>query len=139
MAENRRDCVHDSVRAMMSRKARRQRKQMFTAPWHKKRKMMSVHLSEDYLGDSKKAYPRAVPVRKGDTVKVMRGKDKGFEGKVSSTDTKSMTIMIEGLTRNKADGTQIGKKIHPSNVLITKLDLSDPLRRDKIEALGDRK
>lgn len=127
------------MRVMMSKKARRQRRQMHLAPWHRKRKMMSVHLSEEYLGDSKKTYPRAVPVRKGDTVKVMRGKDTGFEGKVSSTDTKSMTIMIEGLTRNKADGTQIGKKIHPSNVLITKLDLSDPIRREKIEALRDRK
>ncbi|MCK4366895.1 MAG: 60S ribosomal protein L26, partial [Thermoplasmata archaeon] len=45
---------------------------------------------------------------------------------------------IEGLTRKKADGTQIGKKIHPSNLIITKLDLSDPMRRERFEALGDR-
>ncbi|MFQ5911087.1 MAG: 50S ribosomal protein L24 [Thermoplasmata archaeon] len=123
---------------MKSTKARKQRKELYNAPWHRRRKRMAAHLSPKYLGDEKKAYPRAVPVRKGDTVLVVRGADKGHEGKVASTDTKSMTITIEGLTRKKADGTQIGKKIHPSNVTITKLDLSDPMRREKIEALGDR-
>jgi large subunit ribosomal protein L24 len=123
---------------MKSRKARRQRKELHTDPWHKRRKRMSAHLSEKYIGDEKKAYPRAVPIRKGDTVRELRGGDKGHEGKVASTDTKSMTITIEGLTLKKADGTQIGKKIHPSNLEIVKLDLSDPLRREKFEALGDR-
>lgn len=112
---------------------------MYNAPWHKKRKRMAAHLSAKYLGDEKKTYPRAVPVRKGDTVLVIRGADKGHEGKVATTDTKSMTITIEGLTMKKADGTQVGRKIHPSNVIITKLDLSDPMRREKFEALGDRK
>ncbi|MCK4949032.1 MAG: 50S ribosomal protein L24 [Thermoplasmata archaeon] len=123
---------------MKSGKARKQRKDLYTASWHKRRKRMSAHLSEKYLGDEKKAYPRAVPIRKGDTVRITRGADKGHEGKVATTDTKSMTITIEGLTRKKADGTQIGKKIHPSNLTITKLDLSDPMRREKFEALGDR-
>jgi large subunit ribosomal protein L24 len=123
---------------MKSGKARKQRKDLHTAPWHRRRKRMSAHLSEKYLGDEKKAYPRAVSVRKGDTVRITRGIDKGHEGKIATTDTKSMTITIEGLTRKKADGTQIGKKIHPSNLIITKLDLSDPVRREKFEALGDR-
>ncbi|MFQ6127636.1 MAG: 50S ribosomal protein L24 [Thermoplasmata archaeon] len=124
---------------MKSSKARKQRKDLHSAPWHKRRRRMAAHLSAKYLGDEKKAYPRAVPLRKGDTVLVVRGADKGHEGKVATTDTKTMTVTIEGLTRKKADGTQIGKKIHPSNVIITKLDLSDPLRRERIEALGDRK
>ena len=123
---------------MKSGKARKQRKDLYTAPWHTRRKRMSAHLSEKYLGDEKKAYPRAVPVRKGDTVRITRGTDRGHEGKIATTDTKSMTITIEGLTRKKADGTQIGKKIHPSNLIITKLDLSDPVRREKFEALGER-
>lgn len=124
---------------MRSTKARKQRKELHSGPWHKKRKKMAAHLSEKYLGDEKKTYPRAVPVRKGDTVLVVRGADRGHEGKVATTDTKTMTITIEGLTRKKADGTQTGKRIQPSNVIITKLDLSDSERRERIEALGDRK
>jgi large subunit ribosomal protein L24 len=123
---------------MKSKKARRQRKELHTDPWHKRRKRMSAHLSAKYIGDEKKAYPRAVPIRKGDTVRVLRGGDKGFEGKIASTNTKKMTVTIERLTRDKQDGTQIGKKIHPSNLEIIKLDLSDPIRREKFEALGDR-
>lgn len=124
---------------MKSIKARKQRKELHNGAWHKRRRRMSAHLSEKYLGDEKKTYPRAVPVRKGDTVLVVRGADKGHEGKVATTDTKTMTITIEGLTRKKADGTQTGKRIQPSNVVITKLDLSDSVRKERIEALGDRK
>lgn len=121
---------------MASRKKRKQRKRMYNAPHHRKRRIMSAHLSSRYLEDTKKVYPRAVPVRKGDTVRVIRGDDKGEQGKVASVDRKSMTIAVEGITHAKADGSQVAKKIHPSNVIIAKLDLSDPLRRKKLEERG---
>ena len=124
---------------MVSKKPRKQRKRYYDAPIHKRRRQVSAHLGPSYLDDEKKAYPRSFPVRKGDTVLILRGEDKGREGKVASVDTKTRRITIEGVTIAKADGTQVAKKIHPSNVIITKLDLSDPWRRRKFEELGERK
>jgi len=109
-------------------KARKQRKRAFNAPLHVRRKMMSAHLASKYLDQEKTVYPRAVPVRKGDTVWISRGDDKGKEGKVATVDYRAGIVTIEGITHAKADGKQVAKKIHPSNLIITKLDTSDPRR-----------
>lgn len=115
---------------MKSIKPRKQRKELFTAPQHKKRKWMSAHLDESLLLKYDK---RAVSVIKGDTVKVMRGSFRGHEDKVASVDVKKQVLEIEGIIMTKADGKKIAKPIHPSNVLITKLNLTDQWRRDKLE------
>lgn len=99
--------------------------------------MMSAHLSEDYLADRKRKLPRAVPVRKGDVVKILRGDDAGKEGKVATVDYRDLRIEIEGITHAKSDGTQVAKPIHPSNVIIVKLDETDPRRLERFE--GARK
>ncbi|UCE73479.1 MAG: 50S ribosomal protein L24 [Methanomassiliicoccales archaeon] len=119
-----------------SKKPRKQRKTLYEAPLHKRRKMISSHLSSKYLEDIKHYYPRSVIVRKGDTVKIVRGSLAGHMGKVESIDTRSMRITVDGATISKADGTQIAVKIHPSNVIITKLDLSDTIRKKKLEELS---
>jgi len=118
---------------MTTTQARKQRKAQFNAPWHRRRRMMSAHLSESYLEERKRKLPRAVPVREGDIVKVMRGDDAGKEGKVASVNYRSFRITIEGITHAKSDGTQLAKPIHPSNVVITKLDETDPLRLRRFE------
>jgi len=75
---------------------------------------------------------RSVTVKKGDTVKIIRGGLKGHIGKVASVDTKKMKITVEGATIAKADKSQVARPIDPSNVIITHLDLSDPWRSKKI-------
>ncbi len=105
---------------------RKQRKELYNAPNHKRRIVMSSHLSDD-LED---AYGiRSYPVRKGDTVKIMRGSHKGATGKVAKIDRSSYFITVDGVTMTKADGKEVARKIHPSNVMITQLDLSDPARK----------
>ena len=94
---------------------------------------MSAHLSEGYLEEKKRTLPHAVPVREGDVVKILRGDDRGKEGKVASVDYRRLRITIEGITHAKSDGTQVAKAIHPSNVIITKLDETDPLRLRRFE------
>ena len=47
---------------------------------------------------------RAIPVRKGDTVKVVRGTCKGREGKIITVYRKKWAIHIEKLTREKTNG-----------------------------------
>jgi len=63
---------------MVSSKPRIQRKRAAQAPLHRKRRMTSSHLSPEIHDKAKGRMPRAVPVRKGDTVRVMRG---GFRGR----------------------------------------------------------
>ncbi len=115
---------------MISMKPSKQRKEMFNAPLHKKRKWVGAHLEENLLLKYDK---RAVPVVKGDTVRVMRGSFKGHEDKIVKVNLKKRSIEIEGITMSKADGNKIAKPIHPSNVMIIKLNLTDKWRRQKLE------
>nr|AJS13218.1 50S ribosomal protein L24 [uncultured archaeon] len=120
-----------------STKARKQRKARIYAPLHMKKRMVSAHLDASLISEYN---IRSLPVRKGDTVKVLRGmKDfKTSEAKVASVDLKHCKIIVENITIPKADGTQKPKPIDPSDVVITKLDLSDPWRKDKLDALKGR-
>jgi len=115
---------------MKSEKARKQRRNLFNAPMHKKRKWMASHLEEKLL---LKYDRRSMPVITGDTVKVMRGSFKGHEDKVSQVNVSKRHVEVEGLTMVKADGKKIAKPVHPSNLLITKLNLTDRWRREKLE------
>ena len=115
---------------MQSIKSRKQRKELFNAPIHKKRKWMASHLEENLLLKYDK---RSIPVIKGDTVRVMRGSFRDHEDKVVKVDVKKSFLEIEGITMSKADGNKIAKPIHPSNVMITKLNLTDKWRRKKLE------
>ena len=114
-----------------SKQPRKQRKHLFNAPKHVKQKTMSAHLAEDLL---LKYNVRSITVRKGDTVKIMRGALRGHVDKVAKVSLKKGMVTIENATIAKADGTQLPKWIHPSNIQITKLDLSDPWRKKKLGA-----
>jgi len=115
---------------MISMKPRKQRKELYNAPLHVKRKGISAHLEENLLLKYDK---RSMSVIKGDIIKVMRGSFKGHEDKVAKVNVKKRNIEIEGITMSKADGNKIAKPIHASNVLITKLNLTDKWRRKKLE------
>lgn len=61
---------------------------------------------------------------------------RGTEGKVIEVFTKTGRVSIDGVTIKQADGTAVARPIHASNLVITKLNLEDPLRA---EALGKKK
>jgi len=115
---------------MKSIKPRKQRKYLHNAPLHKKRKWISSHMAENLLLKYDK---RSIPIITGDTVTVMRGSFKGHEDKVASIHVKKQVVEVEGMTMVKADGTKIAKPVHASNLLITKLNLTDRWRRKKLE------
>ena len=117
-----------------STKAGKQRKARADAPLHRRKRMISAHLSSALLSEYN---VRSLPVRKGDTVKIVRGaKDfKTGEAKVASVDLKECKIIVENITIPKADGTQKPKPVDPSDVILTKLDLSDPWRKTKLDSL----
>lgn len=64
---------------------------------------------------------RSLPVRKGDKVKVLRGKFKKKEGKVVSVDLKKSRVFVEGCVLKKQGGKEVLAAIHPSNLLIVEL------------------
>ncbi len=106
------------------------RRFFYNAPQHIKRKMVAAHLAEDLMLKYKR---RSIQVIKGDTVKIMRGSYKGRVGKVRKVDVKRQRIEIEGVTITKVDGKSVPYPVHASNVMITKLNLTDPWRRRKLE------
>ena len=66
----------------------------------------------------------------------MRGDREGLEGKVTRVDRKNYRIFIEGVTREKVDGTTIPVPIHPSKVMIVNLNLDDKWRRETLKRKG---
>jgi len=109
---------------------RKQRKRLYNAPAHIRHKLMAAPLTKEL---AEKQGTKNLPVRKGDTVRIQRGDNKGFEGKISRVDRKAYRIYIEGLTREKVDGTNIFLPVHPSKVMIKNLSLNDKKRKAVIE------
>jgi large subunit ribosomal protein L24 len=109
---------------------RKQRKRLFNAPAHVRHKLMAAPLAPELISSRG---VKSLPVRKGDTVRVIRGDHTGFEGKVSRVDLKRYRIFLEGLTREKVDGTNIFVSVHPSKVMIKNLKLDDKWRKGLVD------
>ena len=106
--------------ASVSSQRRKSRKAYFTAGSTQRRKLLSANLSKDLQAQ----YGcRSIPVRKGDTVKVVRGKNPDREGKVLSVYRRRWCIHIDKLTREKINGQQAVIPMHPSNCVVTALKL----------------
>ena len=79
-----------------------------------------------------------MPVVKGDKVKVLRGNYKGKEGKVVEVYRKKRVIHIEGITRDKVNGSSAKVGIDASKVEITELKLNKD-RKDILERKSQAK
>lgn len=108
-----------------SKQPRKQRKYLANAPLHRKRKMLSVNLSKTLRTEHK---TRNIVLRKGDKVKVLRGKFKGIEGKVIEIKTKLLKIYIEGIQTTKQDGSKVNVPLKASNLQIIELIMDDKKR-----------
>lgn len=113
-----------------SKKPSKQKKYAMNAPLHLKRNFVSAHLAKP-LKDKYKM--RSIPLRKGDSVKVLRGQFKKKIGKVNKVDLKNSIVYIEGVEIMKRDGSKSPYPVHPSNVIVENLDLADKLRKAKVE------
>ena len=103
-----------------SSQPRKQRKYLANAPMHIRKKFMSVNLSKDLR---KKYGKRNVPIKKGDTVKVMRGKYEGKQGKITEVIVKRSKIMMEGIQVTKRDGSKVNVRLQPSNLQIIEMNM----------------
>jgi len=113
-----------------STQARKQRKFLFNAPLNIRHKLSSSSVSKEL----RKEYGfRSIPVRKDDFVQIMSGQFKGKSGKVTKVALSKLKVYVEGAAIKRSDGTDAPYPISASNLMITKLDLSDDLRVKKIE------
>ena len=103
-----------------SKQPRKQRKYTANAPLHLKKKLLSVNLTKALR---EKYGKRNIPVKKGDTVKVMRGKFKNKTGKVLEVKIKLLKIMVEGIQVKKQEGSKVNVPLRASNLQITELNL----------------
>jgi len=113
-----------------SKKPRKQRKYRLSAPLHIKQKFVQSHLSRDLR---KKYGKRSIGLRKGDKVKIMQGQFKKHEGKIEMIDLKKTRAFVNGVELTKRDGTKRLFALHPSNLIITELNLEDKLRQKALE------
>lgn len=113
-----------------SRQPRKQRKYRYNAPLHIRNSFLSAHLSETLKNRFGK---RSLPVRKGDEIKVLRGENKGFKGKVERVDLKKQLVFVEGLNVKKVDGSEVLRHVHPSNLVITDANMDDKKRQEVVE------
>ncbi len=120
---------------MSSKQPRKQRLARYTAPYHRRHREMSSpidkglrerQLSRGFM------YPRAMPVKKGDRVMIVRGEGKSKSATaISLVDCKARKVYVEGFTYFKSDGTELQRPIDASNLVIINPDWSD-IRRRKI-------
>jgi large subunit ribosomal protein L24 len=111
-------------------KPTKQRKRLYQAPAHVRHRLLAAHLSPELRATH---IAKSIPVRSGDTIRVMRGDHKGFEGKITRIDLKKYRVYMEGLTRDKVDGSTIFVAVHPSKLMITRLNLDDKWRKRILE------
>jgi len=109
---------------------RKQRKFGYHAPLNIKGIFLNAHLSKELRT---KYGTRSIRVRKGDSVKVMRGQFKGTSGKVERIALKKTRVYVSGVEFIKKDGTKLLYPLHPSNLMITGLGLDDKKRRKALE------
>ncbi len=111
-----------------SKNPSKQRKYLANAPLHIKRKFLSANLSKELR---KKYEKRNIVLRKGDKVKIMRGKFKGKQGKIMNIKIKTGKIEVENIQAKKQDGSKANTPINASNLQIIELNLEDR-KRSKI-------
>lgn len=113
-----------------SKKPRKQRKYRAKSPLHIKQRFVHSHLSKDLRQKYKK---RNIGLRKGDKVKVMCGNFKKHEGKVERIDLKKTRVFVSGVEMTKRDGAKKMLILHPSNLMITEINLDDKLREKVLQ------
>jgi len=110
------------------------RKEHFQAPSHVRRVIMSAPLSKELRAQYG---VRALPIRRDDTVQVVRGSNKGKEGKVSAVYRLKYAVHVEKIATDKASGNSVPVNLAASNLVITNLKV-DAHRKELITRKGGK-
>ena len=112
-----------------SKSPRKQRRQIYKSPLHSHKNMLKCRLDE-FLREEYAM--RSLVPKKGDLVRIMRGQFRDTEGKIIGVDYGKIRLTVDSATTTKADGKEVHIPIHPSNVLLVKLEMDDE-RKKSIE------
>ena len=118
----------------MSEQPRKQRKQTAEAALHERHDLVRATLSSSLRDQYDQ---RSVQVNEGDTVEVMRGDFASETGEVVDVDLKEATVSVEDVTVEAADGEEVPRRVDPSNLRVTDLDLEDNRRQTRLESEED--
>lgn len=117
------------VKKLSSKSPRKQRRRVQNAPNHERKSMLKCRLDE-FLQEEYGL--RSLVVKKGDLVRIMRGQFRDTEGKVTEVSYKKGIVYLDNATITKSDGKESNVPLHPSNLLLVKLELNDE-RKSLIE------
>jgi large subunit ribosomal protein L24 len=123
--------MQPKVRGTSSRHPGAQRKALYRAPQHVRRKRMTLPLSRELRARYRR---RRIPVRKGDTVRVLAGSFVGREERVAKIDLRHYHVILDNVTLRKADKKLKQLPMATGHLVITKLNLNDPWRRRVLNA-----
>jgi large subunit ribosomal protein L24 len=105
---------------------RRQRKAVYEASTFERRILMTVPLSRELR---RRFQRRSVPLRKGDTVRVMSGSYVGREERVAKIDRRGYSVTLDNVTLKTGEAKLKPLAIKTSHLVLTKLNLADAWRR----------
>jgi len=105
---------------------RRQRRALYNAPTSERRRRMTVPLSRELRRRFRR---RNVPVRKGDTVRVLSGSFAGREERVARISRRDYSVTLDNVTLKTAEEKLKPLALRTSHLVITHLNLADPWRR----------
>ena len=105
---------------------RRQRKALYTASSFQRRRRMTVPLSRDLR---RRFHARSLPLRKGDTVRVLSGSFVGREERVAKVDRRAYSVILDNVTLKTGEEKLKPLPLRTNHLVITRLNLSDPWRR----------
>lgn len=114
---------------LSSKSPRKQRRRVQNATNHERKNMLKCRLDE-FLQEEYGL--RSLVIKKGDLVRIMRGQFRDTEGKITEVNYKKGLVYLDNATITKSDGKESNVPIHPSNLLLVKLELNDE-RKSLIE------
>ncbi len=116
-----------------SKAPKKQRRRIYKSPLHSRRNMLKCRL-DDFLREEYGV--RSMRIKKGDLVRIMRGQFRDTEGKVIAVDYRNIRVHLENATVTRADGKEAQIPMHPSNLMLVKLELDDDRKRIIEEKIG---
>jgi large subunit ribosomal protein L24 len=108
------------------RSPRRQRRALYNADTFERRLRMTVPLSRELRRRFRR---RSIPLRKGDTVRVLSGSFVGREERVAKVNRRDYAVTLDNVTLKTAEEKLKPLEIRPAHLVVTRLNLSDPWRR----------
>ncbi len=109
-----------------SRQPRRQRLAKFEADHAERRRRMALPLSRELR---RRYGRRSLPVRKGDTVRILSGSYEGREERVAKVDRRGYTVTLDHVTGKTMEAKLKPLPVQLSHLVLTRLNLADPWRR----------